>query len=111
LFRWLTSAEFCRDDRLLAWLGVFRKMILHAGLDVAATGLNAWAGSLYIGLTGFDDCDTTQKSLFAEFRERGEALLDASSQPPVAGLNPGAMLLNLGPASLTNRRPLCHGAG
>jgi len=86
-------------------------MVLHAGLDTAAGGLHAWAGSLHIGLAGLDDGDAAQKRLLAGFRQLGEVLLDARSQAALAGLNLGATLLDFRPAGLTNRRSLRHGTG
>src|SRR6266851_3151554 len=107
----LTLAEFGHDDGLLAGLGVFRKVVLHAGLDTTAAGLNTRAGLLHIRLACFDYRDTIQQSLLAGLGELGEMLLDARPDAAFAGLQPRAMLLDLYRAGLANGRLLRHAIG
>ena len=86
-------------------------MVLHAGLDTTAAGLNTRAGSLHLRLACFDDRDTIQQSLLAGLGELGEVILDARPDAALAGLQPRAVLLDLCPAGLANRRLLRHAIG
>jgi hypothetical protein len=107
----LTIVELCRDDRPLAGFGVFRKVILHAGLNAAAARLDTGASPLDIGFADFDHRHIAHKSLLAGSGKLGEMLLDARSDPAVTGLNSGAMLLKFGGADLAHGCFLCHGTG
>jgi len=105
----LPSAEFGRDNCLLAAVGIFGEMVLHAGLDAARAGLNIRTGALDIRLAGPDQRHAAQQGLLALLGKGGEVLLDAVPQPSLAGLNAGAMLLDLRSAGLAHRHPLRHG--
>jgi hypothetical protein len=105
----LVPAEFSGNDRLFAGGGVFGEVILHAGLNASASRLHIGTGALHVGFADLHDGDTAQQSPLTGFRERGEMVLDACSQPALTGLNPGAILLNLCPAALPHSGPLRQG--
>src|ERR1700730_2045360 len=82
----LPGAESGSDDRLLAGLGVFGEMVLHAGLDAAAAGLNIRTRPLDIRLTGPNHRHAAQHGLLAGLREGGEMLFDAGPEPALTGV-------------------------
>src|SRR6202022_2207703 len=93
------------QQRFLAALVEFRKMILHARLAASAAGLDAGTFELVVRSAGLGNCGTADQGVSARCRELGEVLADARRDPAVAGLDPGAHSVDVRPAGLP-RRPL-----
>jgi|SRR6516165_8374581 hypothetical protein len=107
----LSIPDFCRGDRPLAGLGILSEVVLHAGLDTAASGLNARTTALGVRFTGLDHRDIAQERLLARVGKAGKVLRDARPEPTAAGLNSGAMLLQIRAAGLAHRSLLGHRFG
>src|SRR6202022_1665221 len=91
------------QQRFLAALVEFRKMILHARLAASAAGLDAGTFELVVRSAGLGNCGTADQGVSARCRELGEVLADARRDPAVAGLDPGAHSVDVRSAGLPRR--------
>ena len=106
----LLVAKFSDDYRSPAAVRILGKVILHAGLDSAAAGLDARTSTLDICLAGFDDIYIAQQSLLASLGKLRKVLLDAPLDPAVAGFDFGAILLDFRATGLAHFRLLRYGS-
>jgi hypothetical protein len=106
-----TIPKLCRDDCSLAGFGVFGEVVLHAGLDSAAAGVDARTSTSDICLAGFDDIYIAQQSLLASLGKLRKVILDALLDPTGTGFGFGAILLDFCATGLAHFWLLRYGSG
>ena len=96
-------AEFGEQQRVLAGLAELGEVVLHAGLNPPAAGLNTAAFLIGIRFAHAGYRDISYQGILAGCREFGEMSPYAGHEAAVTGFHPGTNLREVCGTGLTHR--------